>query len=226
MTVQTPQAFRRDVLERAPRQRATTPPTTRPSSKCLAAESWSFPVNSTTSRSPCLVTSARRHIDCVTLDEDRSRTRRPSRQRRRVARRSGWDWSRFPTRRDSSDTPTPTSRRTRSVTPCSARRTWATSGDTFPTPIPPFAGASSRRLLEETVELVAGAGLRVESRRTSRSSPNVRSWPTSCRDVRANSRRVVGALVTVKATTAEGLGALGRVEGIAASAVVLFEEIS
>ena len=37
---------------------------------------------------------------------------------------------------------------------------------------------------------------------------------------------VVGALVTVKATTAEGLGALGRVEGIGASAVALLEETS
>ena len=35
---------------------------------------------------------------------------------------------------------------------------------------------------------------------------------------------VVGALVTVKATTAEGLGALGRVEGLGARAVVLLEE--
>jgi 2-C-methyl-D-erythritol 2,4-cyclodiphosphate synthase len=35
---------------------------------------------------------------------------------------------------------------------------------------------------------------------------------------------VVGATVSVKATTAEGLGALGRVEGIGASAVVLLEE--
>ncbi len=34
---------------------------------------------------------------------------------------------------------------------------------------------------------------------------------------------VVGALVTVKATTAEGLGALGRVEGLGASAVALLE---
>jgi 2C-methyl-D-erythritol 2,4-cyclodiphosphate synthase len=35
---------------------------------------------------------------------------------------------------------------------------------------------------------------------------------------------VVGTTVSVKATTLEGLGALGRGDGIAASAVVLLEE--
>lgn len=35
---------------------------------------------------------------------------------------------------------------------------------------------------------------------------------------------VVGCVVSVKATTAEGLGALGRAEGIAATAVTLLEE--
>jgi 2C-methyl-D-erythritol 2,4-cyclodiphosphate synthase len=37
---------------------------------------------------------------------------------------------------------------------------------------------------------------------------------------------VAGSLISVKATTSEGLGAFGRGEGIAASAVVLIEEHS
>ena len=36
--------------------------------------------------------------------------------------------------------------------------------------------------------------------------------------------KVVGCVISVKATTTEGLGAIGRAEGIAASAVVLIEE--
>jgi len=38
--------------------------------------------------------------------------------------------------------------------------------------------------------------------------------------------QVVGTTVSVKATTVEGLGALGREEGIGASAVVLIDELS
>jgi 2-C-methyl-D-erythritol 2,4-cyclodiphosphate synthase len=98
-------------------------------------------------------------------------------------------------------------------------------GRHFPDTDPQYAGSSSRRLLEETVELVAAAGLRTISADITIIAERpklVDFMPRMSEELSA----AVGALVTVKATTAEGLGALGRVEGIAASAVVLLDEIS
>jgi 2-C-methyl-D-erythritol 2,4-cyclodiphosphate synthase len=90
---------------------------------------------------------------------------------------------------------------------------------------PAFAGSSSRRLLEETVALVHTSGLVVESADVTiiAQRPKLADYMSSMSDELSD---VVGALVTVKATTTEGLGALGRVEGIAASAVVLLKEAS
>lgn len=98
-------------------------------------------------------------------------------------------------------------------------------GRHFPDTDPAFAGASSRHLLVDTVELVRDAGLRVESADVTivAERPRLASFMPAMSDELS---AVVGALVTVKATTAEGLGALGRVEGIAATAVVLLNEIS
>src|SRR5271170_1349878 len=96
-------------------------------------------------------------------------------------------------------------------------------GRHFPDSDPTFAGASSRRLLVDTVAMVHDAGLRVESADVTivAERPKLAPFMPSMSDELS---AVVGALVTVKATTAEGLGALGRVEGIAASAVALLEE--
>jgi 2-C-methyl-D-erythritol 2,4-cyclodiphosphate synthase len=96
-------------------------------------------------------------------------------------------------------------------------------GRHFPDTDPTFAGASSRHLLVETIALVHGAGLRVESGDVTivAERPKLAPFMSSMSDELS---AVAGALVTVKATTAEGLGALGRVEGIAASAVVLLVE--
>jgi len=98
-------------------------------------------------------------------------------------------------------------------------------GRHFPDTDPQFEGASSRRLLEETVTLVAGAGLRTISADVTimAERPKLADFMTRMSDELSS---VVGALVTVKATTADGLGALGRVEGIGASAVALLEELS
>lgn len=96
-------------------------------------------------------------------------------------------------------------------------------GRHFPDTDPHFAGSSSRRLLEESVALVTAAGLRTVSADLTiiAERPKLSRYMSRMSDELSS---VVGALVTVKATTTEGLGALGRVEGIGASAVALLED--
>jgi 2-C-methyl-D-erythritol 2,4-cyclodiphosphate synthase len=88
---------------------------------------------------------------------------------------------------------------------------------------PAFAGVSSRQLLEETIKLVNAAGFRVASGDVTiiAERPRLAAFMP---DMSERLSAVTGAVISVKATTAEGLGALGRVEGIGASAVVLIEE--
>ncbi len=93
-------------------------------------------------------------------------------------------------------------------------------GRHFPDTDPAFAGAPSRRLLEAVVELVRAAGYVV----TSGDVTIVAERPKLALYLPAMSHElssVAGGPISVKATTSEGLGALGRVEGIGASAVVL-----
>lgn len=96
-------------------------------------------------------------------------------------------------------------------------------GRHFPDTDPSFAEAPSRRLLEATLKLVDEAGFRVASADITiiAERPKLANYMPTMSDELAE---VVGCVVSVKATTAEGLGSLGRVEGIAATAVVLLEE--
>ena len=96
-------------------------------------------------------------------------------------------------------------------------------GRHFPDNDPRHAGVSSRDLLAETVRFVHEAGYRV----VSADITIIAERPKLALHMPVMSHElsmVVGTVVNVKATTAEGLGALGRVEGIGATAVALLEE--
>jgi len=96
-------------------------------------------------------------------------------------------------------------------------------GRHFPDTDQATAGDSSRELLERTVALVRAAGFRIASADLTIIAERPRLAPFM-EAMSSELTSVVGAVVSVKATTAEGLGALGRVEGIAALAVALVEE--
>lgn len=95
-------------------------------------------------------------------------------------------------------------------------------GRHFPDSDPAFAGASSRRLLEATLELVQAEGFHVLSGDVTiiAERPKLVSFMP---DMSKELSSVVGVTISVKATTFEGLGTFGRGEGIGASAVVLIE---
>lgn len=98
-------------------------------------------------------------------------------------------------------------------------------GRHFPDRDPAYKDASSRRLLEATVALVHAEGFQVLSADVTiiAERPKLSLYlPAMSHELSS----VVGAVVSVKATTTEGLGALGRVEGIGASAVALLGERS
>jgi len=95
-------------------------------------------------------------------------------------------------------------------------------GEHFPDTDPQWAGADSMRLLREVVALTVADGWSV----TNVDASVVLEAPKLAphRDaIAAGLSAAVGAPVSVKAKRAEGLGALGRGEGIACWAVALLE---
>ena len=100
-------------------------------------------------------------------------------------------------------------------------------GAWFPDTEPRYAGASSRGLLREVRERVAEAGWRAVNVDATVIAERPRL--AAHRDaMRANLAADLGLPMesaSVKATTTEGMGFTGRVEGIACHAVVLLEPI-
>lgn len=95
----------------------------------------------------------------------------------------------------------------------------------FPPTDPSYAGADSKDLLRRVRELVAGAGYGIEN-----VDSTVIAERPRLQEHMPQMRRTIAAVlgldesqVSVKATTQEGLGAIGRGEGIAALAVALLK---
>jgi 2-C-methyl-D-erythritol 2,4-cyclodiphosphate synthase len=99
-------------------------------------------------------------------------------------------------------------------------------GSHFPPDNPAYAGVSSIELLRRTVGLAAEGGFTVESVDSTVIAERPKLGPHSgrMRENIAVALEIEARRVNVKATTNEGIGAIGRGEGIAAIAVVLLRE--
>jgi 2-C-methyl-D-erythritol 2,4-cyclodiphosphate synthase len=96
-------------------------------------------------------------------------------------------------------------------------------GQHFPDHDPRWKGADSRALLREVGKLIASRGFEIANCDVTlvAETPRIAAHREAmCANIAADLALDRGR-VNVKATTAEGLGALGRREGIAAHAIVL-----
>lgn len=97
-------------------------------------------------------------------------------------------------------------------------------GRHFPDSDPSLAGADSMALLAEVVRRVRIAGFRLVNADCTVVAERPRLSPYLDR-MAERLGTVVDAPVSVKATAAEGLGSIGRVEGIACLAVAMAEDV-
>lgn len=99
-------------------------------------------------------------------------------------------------------------------------------GNLFPSAEPRWRGADSMALLAEVVSRVGRAGYRVSALDATVIAEKVRVAPHR-EAIRRRLAEVLGVqieVVSVKATTTDGLGFLGRDEGLAAVAVAVLTE--
>ncbi len=95
----------------------------------------------------------------------------------------------------------------------------------FPDSDPKYAGVDSRTLLQETGKKIAANGYRIVNIDATIVAQEPRMAPHVARMIGniASDLELKPAAVSVKATTTEGLGYIGRGEGIAAQAIALIE---
>ena len=101
-------------------------------------------------------------------------------------------------------------------------------GEHFPSSDPALAGADSMDLLGQASVMAVAAGWQIEHVDATVVVEDVRIAPHRA-EIRANLARALGIvpdLVSVKATTTDGLGMIGRGEGLAAAAVVTVSALS
>jgi 2-C-methyl-D-erythritol 2,4-cyclodiphosphate synthase len=100
-----------------------------------------------------------------------------------------------------------------------------TIGQHFPDTDPRWKDASSLRLLDETMLVIQAAGWRVGNVDTviTAEAPRLQPHVAEMARTLAHHLKVTPQRVGVKATSPEGVGALGRGEGIAVQAVALLE---
>ncbi|WP_020648248.1 2-C-methyl-D-erythritol 2,4-cyclodiphosphate synthase [Solimonas variicoloris] len=98
-------------------------------------------------------------------------------------------------------------------------------GKLFPDSDPQFKGIDSRKLLEEVMRRVRAAGYAVVNADVSliAQAPRVSAHTEAMREQLAAGLGVDVGCVNVKATTNEGMDAIGHKQGLAAHAVVLLQ---
>ena len=96
-------------------------------------------------------------------------------------------------------------------------------GHLFPNTDPTYAGISSLKLLTEVARRLTSEGLQVGNVDLTliAEAPKIAPYVPRMREAIADVLRIAPGQVGIKATTNEGLGSLGRGEGIAAHAVAL-----
>ncbi|CAA0107724.1 2-C-methyl-D-erythritol 2,4-cyclodiphosphate synthase [Zhongshania aliphaticivorans] len=100
-------------------------------------------------------------------------------------------------------------------------------GKHFPDNDPQYAGADSLILLQRVYALVLDQGYRLGNAdlTISAQQPKLAPYIVAMREAIAAALTVSSSSISVKATTTEKLGFVGRSEGIAVDAVVLLERI-